>query len=95
MYHRNLHWTLYYSNEDKNLNIFYNEKGKTPEKISIIVNRERIVNIQTSPGVWNIRPLGIFDDIQHIRVDNNRKIVYEKSFDSEFRENFKMISYLL
>jgi hypothetical protein len=95
LYHRNLHWTLYYNDEDKNLNIFYREIGNTPEKISIIVNRERIVNIQTSPGVWNIRSLGIFDEIHHVRVDNDKKIVYEKLFDSESREKFKMLSFIL
>ena len=38
--------------------------------------------------------LDIFNKITHVRVDNNNKIIYEISFDDEFREIFKNKSYI-
>jgi len=93
--HRNLNWTLYYNPENKNLNIFYNTMDfKDTEKIVIIINNQRIVQIQTEPRYWYIRELGIFDDIKHIRVDNGKKIIFDKSFDDELRQLYKNESHI-
>ena len=92
--HRGLNHTLYYNPEDRTLNIYYRSEKDTSEKIVVIVNKTTIVNIQTEPYYWHIRPLGIFDEINHVRVDNSQKVIYDISFDSEFREVFKIKSYL-
>jgi len=39
--------------------------------------------------------LGIFDEINHVRVDNSQKVIYDKTFDVQFREVFKNKSYLV
>ena len=93
--HRNLHFTLYYNSEDKNLSIFFNAKLlEKSEDITIIINKEKLVKLKTTPGFWSTRNLGIFNEITHVRVDNNKKVIYELSFDDEFREIFKNISYI-
>jgi hypothetical protein len=94
-YHRNLHYTLYYNPLDKTLNIFYNSIIDSSEDIVIIVNKTRVINLTTKPYHWHIRTLGIFNDINHVRVDNSEKVIYEKTFDNEFREIFKIKSYII
>ena len=94
IYYRNLHHTIFYNPEDKALNIFYNSIKKEVEFITIIVNNEKVINLETKPYHWYIRPLGIFDEINHIRIDNSDKVIYDKTFDSEFRELFKIKSYI-
>lgn len=91
---RNLHYTLYYNSLDKTLNIFYNSIIDLSEDIVIIVNKTRVINLTTKPYHWHIRPLGIFDEINHVRVDNSQKVIYDKTFDSQFREIFKIKSYI-
>lgn len=93
-YSRNLHYTFFYNPEDKTLNIFYNSRLNKNENIIIIVNNQRVTNLIVEPNHWYIRPLGIFDEINHVRIDNSEKIMYQKSFDAEFREVFKVKSYV-
>ena len=93
-HHRNLHFTLFYNPKDKTLNIFYNSVIDLVEEITIIINKKNIVYITTKPHHWYIRNLGIFDEITHVRVDNNKKVIYELTFDNEFREIFKIKSYI-
>jgi hypothetical protein len=94
--HRNLHFTLYYNPDNGTLNIFYNSIGfKKSEEITVIVNKEEMIKFTTSAGFWHIRELGTFNKITHVRVDNNNKIIYEISFDDEFREIFKNKSYII
>ena len=92
--HRGLNHTLYYNPEDKTLNIYYRSEKNTSEEIVVIVDKTKIINIQTEPYHWHIRPLGIFDEINHVRVDNSQKVIYDINFDSEFREVFKIKSYI-
>ena len=92
---RNLHYTLYYNSLDKTLNIFYNSIIDSSEDIVIIVNKTRVINLTTKPYHWHIRPLGVFDEINHVRVDNSQKVIYDKTFDNEFREIFKNKSYII
>lgn len=93
--HRGLHYTLYYNPEDRTLNIFYNSINlKKIEEITIIVNKEKIYRFITKPGFWSIKEIGVFDEITHVRVDNNKKVIYELTFDDEFREIFKNKSYI-
>ena len=94
IYHRNLHFTLYYNPLNNCLNIFYKSIKDSSEEIVVIINKTTIVNIQTKPYHWHIRPLGIFNDINHVRIDNSEKVIYEKTFDNEFREIFKIKSYI-
>jgi hypothetical protein len=94
--HRNLHFTLYYNPEDRTLNIFYNaSEFEKSEEITIIINKQKIVKLITKPGFWTTRILDLFNEITHVRVDNNNKVIYEISFDNEFREIFKNKSYIL
>ena len=93
-HHRNLHFTLFYNPKDKTLNIFYNSVIDLVEEITIIINKKNIVYITTKPHHWYIKNLGIFDEITHVRVDNNKKVIYELTFDNEFREIFKIKSYI-
>ena len=94
--HRGLHYTLYYNPEDGTLNIFYNALDlEKSEEITVIINKEKIVKIITKPGFWTTRILDLFNEITHVRVDNNNKVIYEVSFDNEFREIFKNKSYIL
>jgi len=93
-YNRNVHFTLYYNPLDKTLNIFYNSVKDSPEEIVVIVNKTTIVNILSKPHHWHVRSLGLFDDINHVRVDNSQKVIYDKTFDNEFREIFKIKSYI-
>jgi len=95
IYYRNLHYTLYYNSLDKTLNIFYNSIIDSSEDIVIIVNKTRVINLTTKPYHWHIRPLGFFDEINHVRVDNSQKVIYDKTFDNEFREVFKNKSYII
>jgi hypothetical protein len=95
VFNRNLHFTLYYNPLDKTLNIFYNSIINSSEDIVIIVNKTHIINLTTKPYHWHTRPLGIFDEIHHVRVDNSQKVIYNKTFDSEFREIFKIKSYII
>ena len=44
--------------------------------------------------MWYTAPLGIFDEISHIRIDNSEKIIYEKYFDSQMRDLVKTKSYV-
>ena len=92
--HRGLHHTLYYNPEDGTLNIFYRSVKNSSEEIVVIVNKTTMINIETKPYNWYVRPLGIFDEINHVRVDNSQKIIYDKTFDNEFREIFKIKSYI-
>jgi hypothetical protein len=85
---------LYYNPKDRTLNIFYRSVKDSSEEIVVIVNKTTIVNIQTEPHHWYIRPLGVFDEINHVRIDNSEKVIYEKTFDTEFREIFKIESYI-
>ena len=93
-YGRNLHYTLYYNSEDRTLNLFYNSTSKQNENIIIMVNNQRVTNMIIKPNHWHTAPLGIFDEINHVRIDNSEKIMYQKSFDAEFREVFKVKSYV-
>jgi hypothetical protein len=92
--HRGLHHTLYYNPEDRTLNIYYRSVKDLSEEIVVIVNKTTIINIQTKPYHWYTKPLGIFDEINHVRVDNSQKIIYDKTFDKEFREIYKIKSYI-
>ena len=93
-YNRNLHYTLYYNPIDLTLNIFYNSINDNGENIVVIVNKEKVINISVKPKHWHIRTLGIFDNINHVRIDNSEKVIYEKTFDNDFREIFKIKSYI-
>lgn len=93
-YSRNLHYTLYYDDNDKTLNIFYNSIKKETENITVIINKEKVVNVLSKPNHWTIKKLGVFDEINDIRIDNSEKILYQKSFDLEMRNTFKDTSYI-
>lgn len=93
-YPKHMHHTLFYNPEDETLNLFYCSLKKEVEFITVIVNKEKVVNLESKPSHWHIRPLGIFDEINHVRIDNSDKVIYQKSFDSELREIYKIKSYI-
>ena len=93
-YNRNLHYTLFYNPIDLTLNIFFKSFKNVEEEIVIMINKESIVTIHAKPNHWNIKSLGIFDNINYVRIDNSEKVIYEKTFDNEFREIFKINSYI-
>ena len=88
------HYTLYYNDKDKTLNVFYRSLTDNPENIVVIVNDNKIVRLNVSPRHWYINRLGIFDEINYVRIDDSKKTLYEKHFDNEFREIFKKESYI-
>ena len=88
------HYNLYYNDKDKTLNIFYRSLTDNPENIVVIVNDNQIVRLNVSPRHWYINRLGIFDEINYVRIDDSKKTLLEKHFDNEFREIFKKESYI-
>ena len=88
------HYTLYYNDGDKTLNVFYRSLTDNPENIVVIVNDNKIVRLNVSPGHWYMNRLGIFDEINYVRIDDSKKTLLEKHFDNEFREIFKKESYI-
>lgn len=95
VFSRNLHYTLYYNQLDKTLNIFYQSIKNSSEEIIVIINENKIVKIQTKPQHWYVRSLGIFDDINSVRIDDSQKVIYEKKFDDHSKEILKLNSYLV
>ena len=88
------HYSLYYNDKNKTLNVFYRSLTDKPENIVVIVNDNKIVRLNVSPRNWYINRLGIFDEINYVRIDDSKKTLYEKHFDNEFREVFKKESYI-
>ena len=88
------HYTLYYNSENKTLNIFYRSLSDEVENIVVIVNDDTIVRLTTNPRHWHIKRLGIFDEINYVRVDDSKNTLYEIHFDNKLRETFKNNSYI-
>jgi hypothetical protein len=93
-YNRNLHYTLFYNPIDLTLNIFFKSFKNVKEEIVIMINKESVITIHAKPNYWSVKPLGIFDNINHVRIDNSEKVIYEKTFDNEIRKIFKIESYI-
>ena len=92
-YNRNIHYTFYYNPDGGSLNLFY--KGfEFEEKITVIVNKQKVINLDIKPNNWHVRPLGTFDEIDHVRIDNSVKILFEKNFDQNEREIYKNKSFI-
>jgi len=88
------HYNLFYNDRDKTLNVLYRSLTDSPENIVVIVNDNKIVRLNVSPRHWYINRLGIFDEINYVRIDNSKKTLFEKHFDNEFREMFKQKSFI-
>jgi len=88
------HYNLYYNDNDKTLNVLYRSLTDNPENIVVIVNDNKIVRLDVTPRHWYVKPLGIFDQIKYVRIDNSKKTLFEKHFDDDFREIFKKKSYI-
>jgi hypothetical protein len=88
------HYNLFYNDRNKTLNVFYRSFTDNPENIVVIVNDDRIVRLNVSPRHWYINRLGIFAEINYVRIDNSKKTLFEKHFDDEFREIFKRKSFI-
>lgn len=92
-YNRNIHYTFYYNPDGGSLNLFY--KGfDFEEKLTVIVNKQKVVNLVIKPDHWITYPLGKFDEINNVRVDNSVKIIFEKNFDQNEREVYKNKSFI-
>ena len=94
-YNRNVHYTLFYNSNDGTLNIFYKSEKKIEEEVFVIVNKTNIVKINVKPNHWHTKRLGIFDEINYVRIDNSERVIYEKTFDSENREIMKENAYII
>lgn len=92
-YVRNIHHTLYYNNEDDNINFFYNAGDKN-EKITIIINDEVVKTIDVEPNFWYIKRIGNINEVKNVRIDNSTKILYNKEFTEDFKKLFKVKSYI-
>lgn len=92
---RNLHYTLYYNPIHKSLNLFYQSIKNFNEQIVVIINENNVIKLQTNPNHWYIRSLGLLDDINYVRIDDSQKVIYEKTFDNDFKEILKINSYTL
>ena len=90
-----MHYTLFYNSNDGTLNIFYKSEKKIEEEVFVIVNKTNIVKINVKPNHWHTKRLGIFDEINYVRIDNSERVIYEKTFDSENREIMKENSYII
>ena len=88
------HYNLYYNDINKTLNVFYRSLTDKPENIVVIVNDNKIVRLNVKPRHWYMNRLGIFDEINYVRIDDSKKTLLEKHFDNEFREIFKKESYI-
>lgn len=88
------HYNLFYNDRNKTLNVFYRSFTDNPENIVVIVNDDKIVRLNVSPRHWHINQLGIFDEINYVRIDDSKKTLLEKHFDTEFREIFKTKSFI-
>jgi len=87
-------YNLFYNENDDKLYVFYNSLIDDFEKIVVIVNDNKIVRLDVEPRCWYIKELGMFSEIDYVRIDNTKKTLIEKNFDDEFREIFKKNSYI-
>ena len=92
-YNRNLHYTLFYNEQNGSLNIFY--KGfEFSERITIITNNRNVFNLDVQANHWHMLELGAFEDIENVRIDNSSKILLNVFFDPEKRELYKHKSFI-
>jgi hypothetical protein len=91
---RNIHYTLFYDSTLNTLNLFYNSLYKD-EVISITINNKEIFSFESKKGLWRRQNLGNFDRVNHVKIDNGNKIIYKKTFDSNFKEVFKVNSFII
>ena len=75
------------------INIFYLSTKSYDEDIVVIVNNN-VVRFKALPNQWNIQSLGLFDEVNYVRIDNSDKCLYEKYFDDEFKKVFANKSYI-
>jgi hypothetical protein len=94
-HHRNLHFTIYYDEKNNSLNFFYKCILNEPEEIMIITNKKNVINLIVKPHHWHTSIVGQLNEINHIRIDNSKKVIYEKNIDDKFREILKIKSYIL
>ena len=94
-YNRNLHYTLYYDKTKSSLNIFYKSIKDSSEKITIIVNENKITTIYVQPGHWYTRNLGEFDMINNVRIDDGTSVIFETTFNDSKRIKYKLESYMI
>lgn len=88
------HYTLYYNPENGSLNFFYRSIREIEENIVVIVNKQKMFNLEISPGIWRTRLLGDLDSIFHVRIDNSEKILYDKDLTPDLKEAIKKTSYI-
>ena len=88
-YNRNVHYTLFYNSNDGTLNIYYNSQKIEEETVIVIINNSEVHTLNVKPNHWHIKKLGIFDEINHVRIDNSDRVIYDKTFDLENREIIK------
>lgn len=93
-YSKNFHFTLFYSKEDDSVNLFYKSTKDEDEIITVITNKKFVIEFNCERRHWYIKNLGRFDEIEHVRIDNSDKILYNKTFDTEFKTIFREKSFI-
>jgi hypothetical protein len=90
---RNTHFTPYYNSGNNTLNLFYHSIQKDQE-ICVTINNKETYFFEIKKGYWRIILLGNYDRVNHVKIDDGVKIIYKKTFDSNFKEIFKANSFI-
>ena len=94
-YNRNLHYTLFYDEKNNSVNIFYLCVKPDGEKITVMVNDDKVINFELSKNHWGIQTLGDLGEVDNVRVDNGVNIIYKKTLDFMFKEKLKTHSFII
>jgi hypothetical protein len=60
----------------------------------VTINQKEVYFFEIKKGFWRKQNLGNFDRVEHVKIDNGERILYNKSFDLTFKEQFKKISFI-
>jgi hypothetical protein len=74
--------------------MFYKSPKDFEEKLTVIINNQRVINLTIQPNCWHIEKLGLFDEISHVRIDNSKTVIFEILFDDDKRNLYKNKSYI-
>lgn len=93
-FYRNLHFTLFYSDDGK-LNLYYRSIQNCSEEIVVVINKTHVFYLEVKPKHWHTLILGNFNEIEHVRIYDSNKIMYDKIFDEELRDIYKKNSFII
>jgi hypothetical protein len=91
---RNIHYTLYFDPIKNLLCLFYMGLNED-EEIYVTINNTIVFPFKVKSNNWRVQELGNFDSVKHVKIDNGNKIIYKKEFTDEYKEIFKVKSYIV